>query len=34
MAWLELAPSGVYKIAFRFGRRKLKRSVDTDNPQS
>jgi integrase len=33
MAWLELAPSGVYKVAFRFADRKVKRSLDTDNPQ-
>ncbi len=33
MAWLELAPSGVYKVAFRFDGRKLKRSLETDNPQ-
>jgi integrase len=33
MAWLELAPSGVYKVALRYRGRKFKRSLDTDNPQ-
>lgn len=33
MAWLELAPSGVYKIVLRIEGRKLKRSLDTDNPR-
>jgi hypothetical protein len=33
MAWLELAPSGFYHVAFRYGGRKLKRSLETDNPQ-
>jgi len=31
MAWLELAPSGVYQIGFRVGERKLKRSLRTDD---
>ena len=29
MAWVEIAPSGVYQIAFRVGDRKLKRSLKT-----
>lgn len=29
MAWVEIAPSGVYQIAFRVGDRKLKRSLRT-----
>jgi integrase len=33
MAWLEHPPSGVYKIVFRFGDRKYKRSLETSNPQ-
>ena len=29
MAWLELAPSGVYQIAFRYGGEKYKKSTRT-----
>jgi len=29
MAWLEVAPSGHYQIAFRFGDRKFKKSLRT-----
>jgi hypothetical protein len=33
MAWIDLPPSGTFQIAFRFAGRKLKRSLDTTNPQ-
>jgi hypothetical protein len=33
MAWLEHAPSNGFKIAFRLGDRKYKRSLNTSNPQ-
>ena len=29
MAWLELAPSGIYQISFRFAGQKYKRSTKT-----
>lgn len=31
MAWLEIAPSGVFQIGFRIGERKLKRSLRTND---
>ncbi len=31
MAWLEVPPSGIYHVGFRFNGRKHKKSLDTDN---
>jgi hypothetical protein len=33
MAWLEHSPSNDFKIVFRLGDRKYKRSLKTSNPQ-
>jgi hypothetical protein len=33
MAWLDLPPSGVHQIGFRYAGRKFKRSLETTNPQ-
>lgn len=33
MAWLDLPPSGVFQVGFRYAGRKWKRSLDTTNPQ-